>query len=90
MSLLKASERACKGCDAVIPPQPSGPGRPRQFHSRECRRSYYHRLEQDEIERQRAEERERLLRERDERFHGKREAARRAKERADNRARWDA
>ena len=87
---LKARERACKGCDATIPPQPSGPGRPREFHSRDCRRSYHHRREQEEVERQRAEERERMLRERDERFYGKREAARRAKCRADTRAGWEA
>jgi hypothetical protein len=47
---LKAPERACKGCGAEIPAQPAGPGRPKVFHSRECRRNYYHRQEQAAVE----------------------------------------
>jgi hypothetical protein len=67
---VKAPERICRGCSAEIPPQPRGPGRPREFCSRACRRDYYHRQEQAEVERQRAEERERNRREYEERFRG--------------------
>ena len=79
---LKAGERRCRGCDVTIPAQPSGPGRPRLFHSRECRRRYYDHQEQAETKRQREEEKERRLREYEERVWGKREAARRARWRA--------
>jgi hypothetical protein len=78
---MKAPEKTCQGCEATIPAQPSGPGRPRTFCSRRCRRDYYHRLEQAEIERERAEEEERRRREYEERVYGKREASRRARER---------
>jgi hypothetical protein len=71
MSLdLKAPERPCKGCRATIPAQPRGPGRPREFHSRDCRRAHYHRLEKEEVERQQVEERERNRRKNEERFRG--------------------
>ncbi len=87
---LKAPERACKGCGAKIPAQASGPGRPREFHSRDCRRSYYHRQEQAEIERERAEAEERRRYESDVRFYGKRAANRMAREREESRAYWAA
>jgi hypothetical protein len=78
---LKAEERPCKGCEAMIPPQPSGPGRPKVFCSRECRRRYFHEQEQAEVERQYREQGERQLYARDKYFHGAREAKRRARER---------
>jgi hypothetical protein len=56
---VKAPERPCKGCGATIPAQPSGPGRPRLFCSRACRRDFYLGQERVERERERAEERER-------------------------------
>lgn len=86
---LKAPERACKGCGETIPPQPSGPGRPREFCARRCRRDYHHRQEQREVERERAEAEERRQRSLDEHFHGKRAAARMAREREERHAYWD-
>jgi hypothetical protein len=72
-------------------PRPGiGPGPPREFHSRDCRRSYYHRQEQAEIERQRAEAEERRRYEMDVRFYGKRAAKRMAREREESRAYWAA
>lgn len=50
----KAPERPCRGCETPIPAQPSGPGRPREFCSIECRRSFHHARER---ERQLAEQR---------------------------------
>jgi hypothetical protein len=86
---LKAPERPCRNCKALIPAQPRGPGRPREFCSRSCRRDFYHRQERDELEAERAAERaERLERERFERdvwYHGKREAKKRARQRAKER-----
>ena len=79
---LKAPERSCKGCGAEIPAQASGPGRPREFCSRRCRRDHYHRLEQAQIERERAEEKERRQREYEERVYGKRAADQMARDRA--------
>jgi hypothetical protein len=84
---LKAGPMPCKNCEAMIPPQPSGPGRPKVFCSRECRRGYFHRQEKAELERERAEEWERSKQEHDIRWYGKREAKRLAKERARNRER---
>ncbi len=80
---LKASERPCRGCGQVLPAEPSGPGRPRVFCTRRCRRDFYHRQEQAQIERERAQERERRLRATEESWYGKREAARRARWRAE-------
>jgi hypothetical protein len=37
---LKAEARDCRGCGASIPEQPSGPGRPREFCTRDCRSQY--------------------------------------------------
>lgn len=82
---LKAEERPCKGCDATIPPQPRGPGRPREFCDRRCRRDFYHRQEKAELERERQEEWERRKQEHDIWWYGKREAKRLAKERARDR-----
>jgi hypothetical protein len=48
---MKAPERPCKACEATIPAQPSGPGRPKLFCSRRCRRDFY--LVQEKAERQR-------------------------------------
>ncbi len=83
---LKAPERPCRGCDATIPAQPRGPGRPREFCSRSCRRAYFHQQEKNELERERAAEYaakwERETFERDVYNHGRREAKRRAKARA--------
>lgn len=83
---LKAPERPCKGCDAMIPAQARTPGRPRQFCSRSCRRAYFHRLEKEELEREQAAERaeqwERNTFKTDVWHHGTREAKRRAKLRA--------
>jgi len=87
-SALKAPVRPCKGCDGTIPPQPSGPGRPREFCSRRCRRDYYHRQEQAEVDRERREEWERQRYELDRQYYGKREANRRAKQRAREREEW--
>ena len=84
---LKAPGRSCKGCGAEIPAQPSGPGRPKVFCSRNCRRNFYHRQEQVEIEREREEQKERLRHESDLRFYGIPEAKRRARLRAQNRER---
>jgi hypothetical protein len=81
----KSPERQCRGCGATIPAQLPGPGRPRIFCTRRCRRDFYHRQEQAEVERERREAEERRQREMDEHFYGKREAARRAKWRAQNR-----
>jgi hypothetical protein len=78
---MKAPERSCRGCGTPIPAQPSGPGRPREFCTRDCRSGYHRRKEQAEIERERREARERDLFKIDERFYGVREAKRRAKER---------
>jgi hypothetical protein len=79
--MLKAPERPCKGCGAMIPAQPPGPGRPRLFHSRECRRNFYHRQEMDEISRERREADEKRRYENDVYNYGVREARRRARER---------
>jgi hypothetical protein len=85
---LKAPERPCRGCEAMIPAQASGPGRPREFHSRDCRRSYYHRVEQAAVERERAEAEERRRYESDVRYYGKRAAKRMAREREESRLYW--
>lgn len=79
---LKALVRICRGCGTTIPEQPSGPGRPREFCTRRCRRDFHHAQEQASIERERAEEKERLTLEHQTRVYGIREAKRRAKERA--------
>ena len=79
---VKAPARDCRRCGKEIPPQPHGPGRPREFCSRDCRSKYHRLKEQEEIERERAEERERLTQEYQTRIYGVREAKRRAKERA--------
>jgi hypothetical protein len=81
-SSLKAPEKTCQGCEATIPAQPSGPGRPRTFCSRRCRRDYYHHAEQAEIERERAEEKERRTQEYETRIYGKRAADWMARDRA--------
>jgi hypothetical protein len=39
---MKAPERLCKWCDSVMPEQPSTPGRPKQFCSKSCRRSWHY------------------------------------------------
>jgi hypothetical protein len=85
MSTLKAPERACRGCGAEIPAQPLGPGRPKEFHSRHCRRSYYHRQEQAAVEAQRDAEREANRYEYERYHYGKRAADRMARDRARNR-----
>jgi hypothetical protein len=79
---LKAPERRCRGCKAVIPAQLSGPGRPKVFCSRACRRAHYHAEEQAAVEHERAEAKERQRREVEERWYGKRRAAQLARERA--------
>jgi hypothetical protein len=84
-STAKAGESRCRGCETVIPAQPSGPGRPRVFCSVSCRRHYFHAREQAAIVAERQEQAERSRYELDMRFHGKREADRRARERARNR-----
>jgi hypothetical protein len=78
---LKAAEGPCRGCGETIPAQPSGPGGPKVFCSRHCRRGYFHRLEQAAVERERIEEAERRRFETDRHFYGVREARRRAWER---------
>jgi hypothetical protein len=84
-SSLKAPEKTCQGCEAIIPAQASGPGRPRKFCSRRCRRDHYHRAEQAQIERERAEEAERRTQEYETRIYGKRAADQMARDRARNR-----
>ena len=79
---LKAGPRPCKGCEAMIPPQPRGAGRPKLFCSRECRRRYFHRQEKAELERERAEEWERQRFEYERYHYGVRAAKQMAKERA--------
>jgi hypothetical protein len=85
----KAEERPCKNCKTTIPAQPRGPGRPRLFCSRSCRRTYFHQQEKDELEVERAAERaERLERQRFEAdvwHRGTREAKKRARQRAKER-----
>jgi len=82
---LKAPARECRGCGGEIPAQPSAPGRPREFCTRDCRSGYHRRKERAEIERERREARERDLFELDVRWYGIREARRRAKERGRSR-----
>jgi hypothetical protein len=86
-SSLKAPEKTCQGCEAIIPAQPSGPGRPKVFCSVTCRRRHHHALEQAAIERERNEAEEGRKRALDEHFYGKRKAAQLAKWRAQNRER---
>ena len=84
---LKAPARECRGCGVEIPPQPRGPGRPREFCTRRCRRDFHHRQEQAEIERDRVE-RERTARyELEKRWWGKRHADQLADEREETRRR---
>ena len=83
---LKAPARTCRGCQTTIPEQPSGPGRPKEFCSRRCRRDFHHAQEQASIEQERAEEQERLRQEYETRVYGPRLAKRWAKERAERRA----
>ena len=84
---LKAPARECRGCGVEIPPQPHGPGRPREFCTRRCRRDFHHRREQAEIEHERVE-RERAARyELEKRWWGKRRADQLAKEREETRRR---
>jgi hypothetical protein len=85
---LKAEARDCRGCGASIPEQPSGPGRPREFCTRDCRSQYHRRKEQAEVERQRQEAADARHFDLDKRFHGVREANRRARERQRNREHW--
>ena len=84
---LKADERPCRNCGELIPAQPSGPGRPREFCSSRCRRSWYHERERERELADRLEARERAWYELDTRIHGKRAADRLAKERAGRRGR---
>jgi endogenous inhibitor of DNA gyrase (YacG/DUF329 family) len=79
---LKASEHPCRGCGATIPAQPRGPGRPRLYCSRRCRRAHYQRLEQAEVVLERTAQRERRRLEIETEWYGVREAKRRARDRA--------
>ena len=81
----KAPERPCRSCGTTIPAQPSGPGRPREFCSIRCRRSFHHGQER---ERELAEQREEWERNRyglDRRYYGKAKADQLAKKRAERR-----
>jgi len=82
---VKAAERPCRNCGELIPAQPSGPGRPREFCSTHCRRSWHHERERERELAEQSEIRERARYELEARIHGKREANRRAKERAEKR-----
>jgi hypothetical protein len=84
---VKAPERSCRHCGETIPAQPRGPGRPREFCTRRCRRDFYHQQEQATLNRERAEEWERRRYELDVAYYGKRKAKRLAKERAESRRR---
>jgi hypothetical protein len=82
---LKAPARTCRGCQTTIAEQPSGPGRPKEFCSRPCRREFHHRQERARIEAEWLELAEAREFEHDKRFHGVREARRREKRRAKQR-----
>jgi endogenous inhibitor of DNA gyrase (YacG/DUF329 family) len=56
---MKAPERPCRHCGATLPAEPSGPGRPKLFCSRRCRRDFYLLREKADRERERDEERKR-------------------------------
>ncbi|CAN5873679.1 hypothetical protein BH23ACT5_BH23ACT5_09860 [soil metagenome] len=78
---LKAAERRCRGCGTLIPAQPSGPGRPREFCSQPCRRSWHHDRERERERAAQAEVGERNRYARDLRYYGKRAADRLARAR---------
>jgi hypothetical protein len=82
---LKAPERPCRRCGGAIPAQPSGPGRPRVFCSRDCRRAYYYEQEQAAVEAQRDAETEARRYEYERYHYGKRAADQMARDRARNR-----
>jgi endogenous inhibitor of DNA gyrase (YacG/DUF329 family) len=79
---MKAPARACRGCGTDIPAQSSGPGRPREFCTRRCRRDLHHAQEQASIERERAEEQERQRFEYERYHYGTRAAKQMARDRA--------
>ena len=84
---LKAAERPCRNCGAPIPAQPSGPGRPREFCSTHCRRSFHHEKERDRELAERAEATEQAWYKLDVTVHGKRKADQLAKQRTEGRNR---
>jgi endogenous inhibitor of DNA gyrase (YacG/DUF329 family) len=79
---LKAPERPCRECGATLPAELSGPGRPKAFCNRRCRRTWHSRQELAAEHRERAEEQDRLTQEYETRIYGPRSAKRWAKERA--------
>jgi hypothetical protein len=72
----------------VLPAQPSGPGRPREFCSDDCRGRWHYTRTRERREAERREARERARYEFDLRVFGKRHADRAARERAEKKARW--
>lgn len=82
---MKADKRPCRGCGSAIPAQPSGPGRPREFCSDDCRGRFHYTRVRERREAGRREARERALYEFDLRVFGKRAADRSARERAERR-----
>lgn len=82
----KAPERPCRSCSAPIPAQPSGPGRPREFCSTECRRSFHYDREREREEAARQEAWERTRYRLDVQYHGKRRADQLARKRAEGRS----
>ena len=79
---MKADERPCRQCERTMPAQASGPGRPREFCSPECRFSWHYDRRRERLDAARWEEREAALYEFDLRVFGKRAADDGAKERA--------
>ncbi len=82
----KAPERPCRSCGVTIPAQASGPGRPREFCSTECRRSFHYDRERERLVAERREAWERTRYRLNVQHFGKRKADQLARARAEGRS----